>query len=184
VLCASVSPATKLAFETQFSSWLSNAHSTCQSCVPTHVLDRNPPCCLVCCILPRRLSLPTDLIFRLNINHMTRPYSQCKGKKNTGKGCKGTKEIRCTQGRVKTRRANVQYTRVLNAVGHCPSLFERSRTELRTFWKNVMPSSSGSKRELKGPTDLILAHQKARRHIPLDFGQLLNPLKTKRICFI
>jgi len=93
-------------------------HSTCLSCVSTHALVRNPPCCLVCCILPRRLSPPTHLIFQLNINHVTRSYSQCEGRKNMGKGCDGIKEFCCTQRRVKARGASVWYTWVLNTVDH------------------------------------------------------------------
>lgn len=61
-----------------------------------HAHVRNPACCLVCCILPRSLSHPTDLIFKLNINHTTRSCSQCnakmKRKENNGKGCEGNSQ--------------------------------------------------------------------------------------------
>jgi hypothetical protein len=90
-----------------FHSSLSHSpHSTCLSCVSTPTLVRNPPCCLVCCILPRRLSHPTHLVFQLYINHVTRSYSQCDGRKNMGKGCDGIQEFCCTQGRVKARGAS------------------------------------------------------------------------------
>jgi hypothetical protein len=92
----------------------------CFASAHAHVL--NPACCLVCCILPRSLSHPTDLIFELNINHTTWSCSQCnakmKRKENNGKGCEGTKEIRSTQVGVKVRGASVQYTRRPNTVDH------------------------------------------------------------------
>jgi hypothetical protein len=41
-----------------------------------------------------------------------------KGKENNRKGCEGTKEIRGTQRRVKTRGASVKYIRRHNTVDH------------------------------------------------------------------
>jgi len=54
-----------------------------------------------------------------------------KGKENNRKGCEGTKEIRGTQGRVKTRGASVKYIRRHSTVDHITKKKKKKNRSLK-----------------------------------------------------